>query len=94
MLFQSMDVLILQGRGGGARRRSPSPRSLTLGVYEFIVSRNFNLWLQVESLLNISIFLSIFNSHFFGWVDKLRTILCFHKRRVPLVVCFSDWLVG
>ena len=56
MLFQSMDVLILQGRGGGARRRSPSPRSLTLGVYEFIVSRNFNLWLQVESLLNISIF--------------------------------------
>ena len=33
MIFQSMDVLILQG--GGARRRSPSPRSLTQGVYCF-----------------------------------------------------------
>ena len=32
---------------------------------------------------------SIFNSHFFGWVDKLRTIV-FHKRRAPLVVWFIN----
>ena len=76
-----MDVLILQG--GGARRRSPSPRSLTQGVYCFP-----EFQFVVASLI---IFLnSIFNSHFFGWFDKLRTIVCFRKRRAPLVVRFNN----